>query len=573
MAKISVNKLIDKKDSTITKAESDLLDEFTGIENAIYRAVNRFATRLNQSEGKILFDDENTQAVNEINEIVRKAIQGSTYPDKVREYLRNFETIKEFNFDIHQDVNDLNPDELADLINPVQRGIVNQTLTNLTGAGINTNFSDPLREGIFKNIVAGTTISDLQTYLESYINTNPERMGQLKKYVSQVSRDALNQFDGQVNSRIAEEFGLNAFRYVGSIIEDSRPQCVRWVGKEVLLLDELSNEISWAYSNGTGMIPGTTRDNFAVYRGGYNCRHSAIPFKLTKSQKQDLIDDGVLPPDVDPIPTPQPQLTPVQKTVQPLSQAQKDLNLTFGESPLTPKALKGMNVPDQVFILSDNGKTNVTDTGSFYDPNSKEATIGLNSQRSKDSKIYGPRVIVHEFGHRFHNEKKIFTDDLYAEKYDPKEGMVYVNQTELSKRHLEYFKKSEKIVRQQLTPKDDDMEKIIAKVDAINDPLQLVIKYENKFEGFNRKDVEDWVISYTDTIQSLTKGKLGAGHDIQYWEYAKGAHLPMEWFAHASENYWFGNPVFEAEFPELYNQMNEYYKKEVVDVYLKDYLK
>jgi len=128
-------------------------------------------------------------------------------------------------------------------------------------------------------------------------------MGQLKKYVSQVSRDALNQFDGQVNSRIAEEFGLNAFRYVGSIIEDSRPQCVRWVGKEVLLLDELSNEISWAYSNGTGMIPGTTRDNFAVYRGGYNCRHSAIPFKLTKSQKQDLIDDGVLPPDVDPIPT------------------------------------------------------------------------------------------------------------------------------------------------------------------------------------------------------------------------------------------------------------------------------
>jgi len=297
MAKVSVNKLIDKKDSTITKAESDLLDEFTGIENAIYKAVNRFATRLNQSEGKILFDDENTQAVNEINEIVRKAIQDSAYPDKVREYLRNFETIKEFNFDIHQDVNDLNPDELADLINPVQRGIVNQTLTNLTGAGINTNFSDPLREGIFKNIVAGTTISDLQTYLESYINTNPERMGQLKKYVSQVSRDALNQFDGQVNSRIAEEFGLDAFRYVGSIIEDSRPQCIRWVGKEVLLKSQMQREIQWAYNNGTGMIPGTTPDNFAVYRGGYNCRHAAIPFKLTKSQRQDLIDDGTLPPD------------------------------------------------------------------------------------------------------------------------------------------------------------------------------------------------------------------------------------------------------------------------------------
>ena len=36
------------------------------------------------------------------------------------------------------------------------------------------------------------------------------------------------------------------------------------------------------------MIPGTTPNNFAVFRGGYNCRHSAIPFKLTKSQKAEL---------------------------------------------------------------------------------------------------------------------------------------------------------------------------------------------------------------------------------------------------------------------------------------------
>lgn len=556
MAKISVNKVLDKKDSTITKAETDLIDDFTGIENQIYNAVNRLATKMNQSDGKILFDDENTQAVNEINEVVRKAIQSSQYPTKVKDYLRNFETIKQFNFDIHQDVNDLNPDELDDLINPVQRGIVEQTLTNLTGAGINTNFSDPLREGIFKNIVAGTTISDLQTYLQSYINTNPERMGQLKKYVSQVSRDALNQFDGQVNSRIAEEFGLNAFRYVGSIIDDSRPQCIRWVGKEVLLLDELSNEISWAYSNGTGMIPGTTKDNFAVYRGGYNCRHSAIPFKLTKSQRAELEKQSVIEKQAEPIETKQNQ------TVAGLTRAQQELNLTFGESKLTPKILNGMNVPDQIFILSNNlDPTSIDFDQSFYDARNKKIMLDLESERSNKSNYQKTKVIIHEYAHRTHHEKKLITFSSMAtpENY----------QTE------KQFRKSKELFEDKIgNEKLDQFRNKGISYDDYQDWKwyeKTAKKYYGKIKGFSDNDIDELTISYLDTISSLTDGLLGCGHETDYWKITN--NNKAEWFAHASENYWQGNPVFEAEFPELYNQMNDYYKKNVIDQFLKDYLK
>ena len=52
--------------------------------------------------------------------------------------------------------------------------------------------------------------------------------------------------------------------------------------------EELPSLISSAYSSGQGMIPGTTAENFAVFRGGYNCRHSAIPFRLTKREKERL---------------------------------------------------------------------------------------------------------------------------------------------------------------------------------------------------------------------------------------------------------------------------------------------
>jgi len=285
---ISIDKLVGKKDKKVLTAENDLVDNFDNIEKKIFDAVKKKINTMNVEGGKISFDDKNTAIVNEIDAVIQNALQGSNYPTQVKDFLRSFETIKQFNFDAQKSVNDISEKELSDLINPIQKANVEQTLDGLTGTGVSKNFIQPVREGIYKNIVAGTTISDLETYLTNYILSNPERMSGLKRYVTQVSRDSLNQFDGQVNSQIAETFGLDAFRYVGSLIDDSRPQCVRWVGKNVLLLDDLQNEINWANNNGTGMIPGTTPNNFAVFRGGYNCRHSAIPFKLTKSQRAEL---------------------------------------------------------------------------------------------------------------------------------------------------------------------------------------------------------------------------------------------------------------------------------------------
>lgn len=279
-----VNDIIDKKLKAMDVADARFLTGFEPIEKKIYEAVQKKVLDMNFESGKSLFDDTNVQMINELNDVITNAIKSSGYPAKVKEYLRSFDTIKQFNFDAHKDVNDLSTAELEKLVNPMQKQVVQQTIDGLTGSGIDTQFIQPMKEGIFKNIVSGATITDLESYLKSYILSDELNLGKFKKYTTQIARDTLNQFDGQVNSRIANEYGLNAFKYVGSLIDDSRPQCVRWVGKGTLLLDELQTEISWAYSNGSGMIPGTTPDNFSVYRGGYNCRHSAIPFKMTKSQ-------------------------------------------------------------------------------------------------------------------------------------------------------------------------------------------------------------------------------------------------------------------------------------------------
>lgn len=282
-----IQSLINKKIKLISGADKSLFQNFSQIEKNIVDGVMKQVKKMNIKDGVILFDDKNIAMVNAINKVIADAIQDSSYPKNVKNYISSFDTIKEMNVDIHKDVNDLDPAEIAEKLNNIQKTNVNNVLDNLVKNGMEQGFVEPVKQGIFKNIVGGMNLEEFQNYLETTILSDPLKQGQFKRYVTQISRDALNQYDGQINQLIAQDLGLDAYRYVGSLIDDSRPQCRRWVGKEILLKDELSNEITWAFNNGSGMIPGTNTDNFATYRGGYSCRHSAIPFKMTKREREE----------------------------------------------------------------------------------------------------------------------------------------------------------------------------------------------------------------------------------------------------------------------------------------------
>lgn len=290
MAKIntSLENLISLKDETADGAELDLIEDFDQIEQSIYSAINREVVKMDQEDGSILFTDRNLLILFGLSDIILNAIQKSKYPRNVNRYISNFDDIKNYNLRIQQKANDFSVGELEDLISPLQQQIVAQVVNDLTGQGVNVAFIKPLTEGLYKNIVSGSTVQQMQDFLKAFIESDEKRLGQFKKYVTQISRDAIYQFDGQLNARIAAEYKLDAFRYVGGLVRDSRPQCILWYNKGILLKKDLEAEIAKAYSSGSGMIPGTTPDNFIIYRGGYNCRHTAIPIRLTKEQKNEF---------------------------------------------------------------------------------------------------------------------------------------------------------------------------------------------------------------------------------------------------------------------------------------------
>jgi hypothetical protein len=493
---------------------------------------------MNRSGENLIFDETNIDLLNEIDERIVKQLQG--WGGNVKEYLRNFETIKQFNFDAQKSVNDLSQKELEDLVNPIQKALTQQTIDGLTGSGVNSQFIEPVKQGIFKNLVAGSTISDLENALRTWTTTTQAGNSLLRRYVTQVSRDALNQFDGQVNSAIAQEFELDAFRYVGSLIDDSRPQCIRWAGRGVVLKEQLEEEISWAFSNGTGMIPGTNKETFATFRGGYNCRHSAIPFKMTPSMKKKFLNEETA--------TKEEVAKAEQPSVLKPKGAEEIRDFYTYKSSKTPKALENLEgLPQIIFDISDNGTfergtDRVKENGAHYSPTRKIVVVGNGSRYKPVENLR--KVVVHEYGHRTHLERKIYGYN------------VDFNETAAE----ETFQKAKKLVAKRIK-QEKDFSYSVSQLGS----QKMFTNYANKFNNdLSKNYIEEMTLAYLDTIEALTGGKLGMGHGKTYQTKLRGALARMEFFAHASENYFLDNPVFRSEFPELFDLMNEYYSENVI---------
>lgn len=213
---------------------------------------------------------------------VRAALQRTGYTKRVDDYARRFDAVQQLQIDLHDTVNGI---KVGAAISPIKALMVDNTVSNLVGAGMDNIFVAPIQYELLKHATVGNSLRDTVDALRSFIAGSPDAQNtKFTNYALQIGRDALGQYDGTVNQKIAEQFDLNAYVYVGSVVEDTRAQCERWLGKEFILIADLADEIDWAFNNGTGMIAGTTPATFSVFRGGYNCRHEAIPIRVTPEQ-------------------------------------------------------------------------------------------------------------------------------------------------------------------------------------------------------------------------------------------------------------------------------------------------
>lgn len=280
MAKIQ--SIINQGDKILLTGSNDLINGMYSIELLVYATLMELFDNVDITNGKLATNPKAEEFLAALDFKIYQALKKSGYPSYVGDFIKNYDKISSNVIDLHQALgNGLIPNK--DL-KSIQRLEIQKTVANLTEQGMYKEFVAPIREGLYRNIMFGATVGETEDFIKSQVISTKKKDSKLTRYVGQVATDALHQFDGSVNQVAKQTLGLNATQYVGSLIEDSRAQCMKWVQMSIIKDSDLEEEIAWALNGGyysnkkcSGMIENTTTETFCINRGGYRCRHRAFP--------------------------------------------------------------------------------------------------------------------------------------------------------------------------------------------------------------------------------------------------------------------------------------------------------
>lgn len=253
-------------------------DRLGGTNTRVYRKIIEELTQFAQRNGVFIkqnlfgSDNDATNARMQIKRLINKAITESGYQDVVYEYLRDLNQLDPAIADIHANINDIEID-YAQLATG-KKALIEQISDKMLGRTKTTLYDNRIQQILAHSITRGQSIAQTEELLKEFVIKSAV-------YPRYAAFNGIMQYDGGINQLIADEYELDGVQYVGSIVKHSRPQCRDWVALNIFPKADLQRLIDGAYSNGKGMIVGTTPQNFFLFRGGHNCRHKAFPVRLT----------------------------------------------------------------------------------------------------------------------------------------------------------------------------------------------------------------------------------------------------------------------------------------------------
>ncbi len=267
--------IIEDNEKFKRKVLRDFLKQQEAIEGTLLEEILSFLDGFDTKGGSFEPSETSNQVLTQLRVLVRTILSDSGYDTSVDDLVLSFDDIEANVIEIHKDVNDIdvNPQTLS----ADKRNAIQLTVENLKQANVDVRFLQPVQKLLYAQVNLGGNVKQTKKLLKELILTTEKDAGALVSWVGQVSRDAVYQYEGSIQGTIKKEFGLDAVLYIGTVQPNTRAQCRKWMEMQVITDEQLQGEINWAFNNGSGMIPGTTPENFTENRGGYNCAHGTIP--------------------------------------------------------------------------------------------------------------------------------------------------------------------------------------------------------------------------------------------------------------------------------------------------------
>lgn len=146
-------------------------------------------------------------------------------------------------------------------------------------------YFEPLRQQLLINITTGASFKEATKAIQLITVGDANADGLLHTYARTYARTSYAQADATYTTTISRDLGVEWYKYAGSVIETSRPFCETRHNKyyHVKEVEEWGTLGNW-----DGKIKGTNSSSIFANRGGWNCRHSLVPYSVLRIPKADI---------------------------------------------------------------------------------------------------------------------------------------------------------------------------------------------------------------------------------------------------------------------------------------------
>lgn len=248
-----------------------------GTNDLLWQRLREYLRRLDSAGGRFVTSANSMEVLASIRREMSRFLKEQQVTEFMREVLVDFDQLGTNLRTMHGEGNGIVMPK--SLVTDQKRIAVAELTDSLFGSGYDARFAQPVQKALYNAINYGADVVDTERALRVMVRGIEGRAGLMERHVGTVARDSMRQFRGRMNKVVMEEYELPFIRYVGNIIQDSRWQCRRWVEMEYIPVQQLQAEVRRAFRQGSGMIPGTTKDTFIINCGGYNCLHTAFPVR------------------------------------------------------------------------------------------------------------------------------------------------------------------------------------------------------------------------------------------------------------------------------------------------------
>lgn len=201
-----------------------------------------------------------------------KTIQNSVYQSALESHLSVIPVIDDLNTTYFESISSaFKPNRV--FIQQLQNQTIESVNQLVLQDGLAAQVKIPLNQILNQNVNSGGSFSGMLEQVRTFVKGDGTLDGRLISYSRNIVKDSLFQYARAYQNSVTADLKLIWYRYVGGLIDTSRPFCRERNGNFYT-----QKEIeSWASLEWAGKNNLTTESSIFVLVGGWSCNHQIIP--------------------------------------------------------------------------------------------------------------------------------------------------------------------------------------------------------------------------------------------------------------------------------------------------------